>query len=161
MTEQITNQQKKSPRGPAQYRKQKRAARACAVQILYLLDSSGDWQWTAGRARDFWSQLSETRKSLPPEKVRTHAEELVAGVLENSGKIDEALEQAAQNWKVQRMPVTDRNIARLGIYEIKFSPKVPAAAAINEAVELAKEFGDIDSSKFINAILDRVRKNDE
>jgi N utilization substance protein B len=79
---------------------------------------------------------------------------LIFGVQRNRGELDAMLAQTAQNWSLDRMAATDRNVLRLGAYEILYSD-TPQRAAINEAVELAKRFGSAQSAAFVNGILDR------
>ena len=92
-------------------------------------------------------------------KDRSYAEGLVMGTLENQQAIDEILEQHARDWSIDRMAAVDRNIARMAVFELKFQEeKVDTAVIINEAVNLAKQFGTDDSSRFINGILSSVEK---
>jgi transcription antitermination protein NusB len=79
---------------------------------------------------------------------------LILGVRRNQGELDEQLAQTADNWSVARMAATDRNVLRLGAYEILYTD-TPDRAAINEAVELAKRFGTAQSAHFVNGILDK------
>ena len=79
---------------------------------------------------------------------------LVAGVRRNRQELDTLLAQRAQNWSLQRMAVTDRNVLRLGAFEILFT-ETPDRVAINEAVDLARRFGSQQSAQFVNGILDR------
>ena len=83
------------------------------------------------------------------------AQELLAGVRRNRRELDQLLEQKAENWSLDRMAVTDRNVLRLGAYEILYH-ETPGRVAINEALELAKHFGSQQSSHFVNGILDRL-----
>jgi N utilization substance protein B len=80
---------------------------------------------------------------------------LIQGVRRNQGELDALLAQSADNWSIDRMAATDRNVLRLGAYEIMYA-ETPDRAAINEAVELAKRFGSANSAPFVNGILDRV-----
>jgi len=82
--------------------------------------------------------------------------ETLAGVWKHREEIDELIRGAAENWRLERMTIVDRNILRLGAYEILHSPDVPYVVAINEAVELGKKFGSGDSGSFLNGILDRI-----
>lgn len=82
--------------------------------------------------------------------------ETLAGVWENREEIDGLIRGAAENWRLERMTFVDRNLLRLGTYEILRSPDVPYAVAINEAVELGKKFGSGESGAFLNGILDRI-----
>ncbi|MEW6724392.1 MAG: transcription antitermination factor NusB [Bacillota bacterium] len=83
------------------------------------------------------------------------------GVLENQSAIDMLIASLSNRWSLDRMPAVDRNVLRLGIYEIRYSDEVPVAVAINEAVELAKAYGTADSGRFVNGILGRVARMDE
>jgi N utilization substance protein B len=94
------------------------------------------------------------RNRLRADELVEFARSLVAGVRRNRGEVDELLSRTADNWSLKRMAVTDRNILRLGAYEILYSD-TPGRVAINEAVELAKRFGAAQSAQFVNGILDR------
>jgi len=84
------------------------------------------------------------------------AKNLVEGVAKSAEDIDKHIEQASLNWRLSRMPVVDRNILRLATFELLFSKDVPTSVSINEAVELAKRFGEKESGAFVNGILDRI-----
>ena len=90
------------------------------------------------------------------QETRAYAMKLVAGVLEHRDEFDEIFERVAEHWTVERMPVVDRNILRIGAYEMLYGENVPLRVVINEAVEMAKRFGGAESRRFVNAILDRV-----
>jgi N utilization substance protein B len=94
------------------------------------------------------------RNRLRADELVEFARSLVAGVRRNRIEVDELLSRTADNWSLKRMAVTDRNILRLGAYEILYSD-TPDRVAINEAVELAKRFGTAQSAQFVNGILDR------
>lgn len=87
------------------------------------------------------------------------AEDMVAGVLLQLKSIDPAIDQASRGWRVNRMARIERNILRIGAFEILFNDDVPDPVAINEAIELCKQYADIKAPSFINGVLDRVRKN--
>ena len=99
------------------------------------------------------------RLNNEPELV-DFAGSLVAGVRKNRHEIDEMLAQRATNWSLKRMAVTDRNVLRLGTFEILFTD-TPDRVAINEAVELARRFGAQQSAQFVNGILDRFLQEAE
>jgi N utilization substance protein B len=92
--------------------------------------------------------------------VKEYAEKLVNGTRQNLEKIDAWIERFTENWDIRRMAYVDRNILRLSTFEMVLSGEVPMKVAINEAVELAKRFGEPDSSKFVNGILDKIAKNE-
>lgn len=94
------------------------------------------------------------RARLKAEELVAFAQSLVAGVRRNRGELDQLLDRTADHWSLGRMAATDRNVLRLGAYEILYSD-TPARVAINEAVELAKRFGSGGSAQFVNGILDR------
>lgn len=92
---------------------------------------------------------------LQDEASREFAKQLVLGVMRNQAELDALLAAKAEHWSVNRMPATDRNLLRLGAFEIRYSD-TPARVAINEALELAKRYGTAQSSQFINGILDKL-----
>jgi len=85
---------------------------------------------------------------------------IAKGLIENLSEIDKIIEKAAPQWPLNQIPITDRNILRIGLYELLFANKeeVPPKVAINEAIELAKSYGGENSSKFINGVLGTVYK---
>lgn len=122
-------------------------ARERALQILFQYDIHGK----PGLWLDvFW------KENEAPAEARAFAERLVAGVLEQKPELDALITQYATNWKISRMPIVDRNILRAGVYELLWMDDVPAKVTMNEAVELAKSFGDDEASKFVNGVLDKV-----
>ena len=93
-----------------------------------------------------------------PEKTFDEfTKRLVEGVIENSTKIAEILAKTSSHWKPERMAAIDRNVLRLGVYELCFCEDIPATVTINEMIEIAKEFSSDKSASFINGILDKVR----
>ena len=119
---------------------------------------------------DFWKDKSDLALNDPEKdaieaekrdpEVKGYAEKMVQGVLKELSKIDPMVEHYAENWSMERMAYVDRNIMRLAAYEILFCDDIPVKVAINEAVELAKRYGEADSSKFVNGILDRIAKTE-
>jgi N utilization substance protein B len=84
---------------------------------------------------------------------------LYDGTVEHREEIDKRLTQAAENWRLARMPAVDRNVLRLGAFELLFAADTPAAVAFDEAIELAKRFGSKDSPSFVNGVLDKLRRD--
>jgi N utilization substance protein B len=125
-----------------------RRARAIALQALYEVDSVG---------HDITGTLARllVNGELPEENA-TFVRELVSGVLQNREEIDQNINNFAPAWPVAQIPVIDRNILRLAIFEILLDNKVPVKVAINEAVELAKTFGSDSSARFVNGVLGSV-----
>jgi len=131
-------------------------ARECALQILYQVDIRH--VALDDVLRDFWETRTENDENEP--EIRTYTERLVRGVDEKLETIDELIERYAENWEIKRMAYVDRNILRLASYEMLHLDEIPVKVAINEAVELAKRYGEPDSSKFVNGILDRIAKTE-
>ncbi len=130
-------------------------ARECALQLLYQKElhpgQSDEW------LLEFWSQLKEERgKDAVLPEIRDYAELLVFGVADKQKEIDALIESTAEHWAIDRMALVDRNVLRIGTYEIAFNDDIPDKVAINEAIELAKKFGDAESSRFVNGVLDKV-----
>ena len=86
-----------------------------------------------------------------------YARTLVEGSLAHQESIDRLVANQADNWRLERMPVVDRNVLRLAVYEMRYQPDVPAVVVIDEAIELAKKFGSEQSGRFVNGILDALR----
>lgn len=91
-----------------------------------------------------------------PDKSREFLEQLVKGTLKHLKEIDQLIMRHSREWTLERMANTDRNILRMAIFEIKYIEDVPTGATINEAVELAKRYGDENSGKFVNGILGQI-----
>ncbi len=123
--------------------------REIALQVLYQLEQNPDLPPTEVR------QFMERR--LQHEELRSYADDLVAGVRKRQSEIDLALGSVAENWSVDRMATIDRNILRLGAFEMLYSTEVPIKVVINEALELAKRYSTAQSSRFVNGILDRLQ----
>ena len=130
----------------------RRMARECALQSLYYADSTKDAPETdiTRYAYDFKKELGEC---FP------FCEELVTGTTAHLKEIDKIVSTYAKNWTISRMSAVDRSILRMATYEMVFSPeKTPVPAIIDEAIELAKKYSTENSSKFINGLLDQLKK---
>ena len=128
----------------------RRKARELALQMLYENDVAG----TA--PAEMFGRSEELRKA--PQGLREFTERLVSGTLENREKLDEIISRQADHWRLVRMPVVDRNILRLALFELLHEPTTPRPVIIDEALEIAKRFSTPRSSQFINGILDGVLK---
>ena len=126
----------------------RRRARALALQALYEIDS-------AGRNSEEVITRLLADKRLSEDNI-TFIRELVEGIIQNKSELDENIKRFAPAWPVQQIPLVDRNILRLAIFELLFDNKVPGKVAINEAVELAKSFGSDNSARFVNGVLSSV-----
>jgi transcription antitermination protein NusB len=122
-------------------------AREVAFQVLYQDDLNPRNNPAEG------DQFINNR--LRGDALRSFARDLVAGVRRQRQELDAAVEQVAANWSLKRMAATDRNVLRLGAYELLHTD-TPPRVAIDEAVELAKRFGSAQSSQFVNGILDKI-----
>jgi len=126
----------------------RRKARAVVLQVLYEFDSAG---------HDVETVLTHllAESGLAGEDA-AFARGLVGGVIQNKEEIDKHISKFAPAWPLEQIPVVDRNILRLAIFEILLDNNVPVKVAINEAVELAKKFGSDSSSRFVNGVLGSV-----
>lgn len=131
----------------------RRLARECALEVLYRLDLVGD---------EPEHTIAEIllRKN-PSEEAETYLRRLVDSVLGNQQEIDAALRRHLSRWRLERLTVLDRAILRLAAAEILFFDDVPPKVSINEAVEVAKKYGDDDAGKFVNGVLDSIFQETE
>ena len=123
-------------------------ARKTALDLLYEADIR------KSSALTLLSQRQEQVEYL----IRDFTKELISGVEEHRRKIDELIVTYSQGWDMDRMPVIDRNILRLSIFELLWSKEVPPAVAIDEALELAQTLSTDESSKYINGVLSKVNE---
>lgn len=101
---------------------------------------------------------TNAREARMRAKARMFAEELARGVIAHHGDIDPLISKHAENWEITRMGTVDRNAMRIAVYEMLYRDDIPPVVSINEAVDLAKAYSSIESGKFVNGILDRIRK---
>ncbi|MEM6909943.1 MAG: transcription antitermination factor NusB [Verrucomicrobiota bacterium] len=138
----------------------RRDGREAALQFLVSRDiatANGRYPDRAAPPEEALPQFWELRtgKGL----TRTLAEELIAGVLQHQPSLDEKIESSLENYRLERTGVVDRNLIRLGLYELLHrSQEAPPAVVINEAIEIAKRFGAPESPKFVHGLLDRLRR---
>jgi len=126
----------------------RRKARAIALQALYEIDSTGHEIETVVDRLLAAEKLSQEN--------HTFVSELVTGIIQNREKIDQNIQNFAPSWPIEQIAMVDRNILRLAIFEILFDNRVSVKVSINEAVELAKNFGSDNSPKFVNGVLGSV-----
>jgi transcription antitermination protein NusB len=130
-------------------------AREAALQMLY--------QWEVGRVsmfevrQTFWTQHHDGPEPLA-EDQRTFATALADGVAGHVEEIDPLIAEAAEHWRLERMNVMDRLILRLAVYEFLHQPETPPKVIINEALELARSFSGDEAVRFINGLLDGIRR---
>ena len=131
----------------------RRLAREMALQTLFQLDfSSTDWL-------ESLANIINERDVAPTEVSVEYAKSIIAGTCEHKKEIDERISTYAKEWQVERLAAVDRNILRVSIYEMYFSPEpIVPNIVINEAVEIAKTYGSDESPRFINGILGHMAK---
>lgn len=130
----------------------RRRSRQRALQILFLWDTRRQPVQEAIEA--FYGTLVADEH---PDRDE-FADQLVTGTVENVNRIDERIRQHAEHWRMERMPLVDRNILRLAVYEMT-QEKTPAAVVIDEALELARKFSGEESVQFVNGVLDAVHRD--
>ena len=156
----------------------RRNAREAALQILYMIEIGKPKNRTHAIHRYWehdWLVESECHLCLEECSDRNKpksrffspvnrlaesrfAEQLVEGVLDNLAQIDHEIEEHSHNWKLNRMSFIDRNILRVAIFELLSCDEIPPKVSINEAIEIAKIYGDTNSPAFVNGILDQIKK---
>lgn len=130
----------------------RRRTRERALQTLYQLDLNT--RLTVQTALSYFQQHFSLEKEMDP-----FLERLVLGVVENLKAIDETIRKASEHWRADRMAAVDRNLLRLGVFELDYCDDIPATVTINEMIEIAKSFGSESSPAFVNGILDKIRQS--
>jgi len=133
----------------------RRKARECALQMLFQWDLGKDAPESVERL--FWGNT----RWIEEESVRRFANQLFHGTVGASEEIDALIRKHTEHWRMERMAAVDRNILRLGIYELTRQKDTPPVVVINEALEIARKFSGEGSVEFINGLLDSVRKEIE
>src|SRR5215212_5347276 len=129
----------------------RRKARVCALQMLF--------QYDIARPRvdeltlTYWDSFGEDMTDVP----RDFSNNLALGAISHLDEIDILIKKRAENWRIQRMAVVDRNILRLAIYEFLYESETPKTVVINEALEIARRFSTFEATQFINGILDAIK----
>jgi len=127
----------------------RRTSRIHALQILYIADICGMTEQDAAAA------IRQDQRS--DDRVREFCETLTRGTLAHRDAIDMMIMKYAENWELKRMAAVDRNVLRLASFELVYQPETPVSVIIDEAVEIAKEYSTLDSGKFVNGILDKIK----
>lgn len=125
----------------------RRTAREKALQALYQIDLAKI------EVRDAMDSV------LNGEETGQYFETLVKGIVEHCDQLDELIVKNLENWTLERLATIDRNLLRIAVYEMIHSEDVPVSVAMNEVIEIAKKFGDDQSSGFVNAVLSKVKNN--
>lgn len=138
----------------------KRAGRELAMQFLFQCDLAGRDDFAAA-LENFWRQ-AEYSGAFPSgrsfRRARLYAEKIIAGVGEHEAEIDGIIREFSVHWDISRMPVVDRNIIRVAVYELFHCPDIPVLVSINEAIEIARDYSSAKSGSFINGLLNAVKE---
>ena len=129
----------------------RRRGREYALQMLYAMDVN---EYLPEEVFQGFKTIQDLN-----QEAFANAKTLVLGVHQHHEIIDQMIQNFAEHWKIARMVVVDRNLLRLGLYELMHCPDIPYPIIINESLEIAKEFSDPDSTQFLNGILDSARKH--
>ena len=133
------------------------AARSLVMQTLYEQDMRMPGQLDASLKETLELNLKEFSPGLGDDADFARA--LLRGVLEKNADIDAIIARYAPDWPLEQIMIVDRNVLRIGVYELKFDEKIPAKVAINEAIEIAKTFGGHSSGRFVNGVLGAIYKD--
>lgn len=129
-------------------------ARTVVMQTLY------EWDFNNRREEELQRLLERNQKEFAPGlEDNDFSRQLMAGVVKNIQEIDGYIKKYAPEWPLEQITIVDRNILRIGIYELKFDASIPPRVAINEAIEVAKSFGGESSGKFVNGVLGAIYKD--
>lgn len=131
----------------------RRRAREWAVQFLFQTELN------PGELDSALSAFWEDEEKKPIERDRDYVEQAVRGVIENRARIDRTIGDYIENWDVDRLGVLDRTVLRIAVYEMLFCDDIPPVVSIHEAVEIAKAYSNPGSGRFVNGVLDRIRKD--
>jgi N utilization substance protein B len=147
--------------------KERRLARRIALDVLYdseirdrLPTESLEERRRAGWSLPEGDGGEEEALVEPAPETTEYAAKLVEGIQERAADIDSLIVEYVDRWAIQRMPVIDRNLIRIGVFELLWEKDIPVAVVINEAVELAKSLSTDDSGRFINGVLGRVAREE-
>ncbi|MBN2802858.1 MAG: transcription antitermination factor NusB [Deltaproteobacteria bacterium] len=128
----------------------RRRAREVVLQMLFQLEASGNSPQQV--ISSFKSSFGDSE--LPDD----YSNKFFNSIAGDIPSLDDTIKKASDNWRLERMSRVDRNIMRMGVFELIFEPETPIKIVINEAVELAKKFGTEESASFVNGVLDRIAK---
>lgn len=131
----------------------RRKARVCALQMLFQYDIARPR--LDELASTYWEAFGEDMSDVP----RDFSNNLAMGAIAHLDEIDELIIKRAENWRIKRMAVVDRNILRLAIYEFLYETDTPKTVIINEALEIARRFSTFEATQFINGILDAIKRD--
>lgn len=153
----------------SEVRRIRREARECALQFLFGLEFTKDEEWpdqleAFWAARPAWAEMWQDDVDsdwavLPQRRgVRRYADRLVKGIFENLEPLDAEITEALENWTPERVGRIEWSILRIALYEMRHLNDIPDAVAIDEAIEIAKLYGTEETPRFVNGVLDRLRR---
>jgi len=132
----------------------RRRSRELALIFLYQTEIRGESKSDIDTLlNSFWQE-----QNIQDEEIMEFAGTLASGTLKNLALIDEKISASAINWSIRRMPLLDKNILRLAVFELLFIESMPVLVSINEAIELAKKYGADDSPRFVNGVLHKIKE---
>lgn len=131
----------------------RRKARICALQMLFQFDIARPR--VEELADRYWEAFGDDMGNV----ARDFSTNLALGAISHLDEIDDLIKRRAENWRIQRMAVVDRNILRLAIYEFLYEGETPKTVVINEALEIARRFSTFEATQFINGILDAIKRD--
>ena len=129
----------------------RRQTREWIIQFLFQLDFNPEPVDSA--LQDFWQEKD------PSESEKIYAEEIIKGVHQRTEELDDRLSQYAKRWDSERMVAVDRTVMRIALFEMLYREDIPPVVSINEAVHFAKDFSSFQSGRFVNGVLDRIRRD--
>lgn len=128
-------------------------ARTVAMQTLF------EWDFNGRQDKELASHLQRNVDALSPSfEDAPFAKGIVDGVIEHIDEIDGLITKYATDWPLDQITIVDRNVLRIGVYELKYNDEIPSKVAINEAIEIAKKFGGESSGRFVNGVLGAIFK---
>jgi N utilization substance protein B len=129
----------------------RRKGREAALRILYFMDVSGV---SASQAiKHYWGHLVDSPEA---SEEQDFADQIVRTYAENQAEVDGFIRSFSHHWRLERMPIVDRNVLRVAIVELQTMSEIPKRVTLNEAVELSKRYGSEGSGSFVNGVLDRI-----
>jgi transcription antitermination protein NusB len=131
----------------------RRKARVCALQMLFQFDVARP------RVDELTGSYWEAFGDEMGDVAQDFSNRLALGAISHLDDIDELIKKRAENWRISRMAVVDRNILRLAIYEFMYETETPKTVVINEALEIARRFSTFEATQFINGILDAIKRD--
>ena len=127
--------------------------RTVAMQTLY------EWDFNGRHSEKIDEYIKHNMAEFAPgEEDSSYVDKTVKGIIKNLAEIDKLIEKTAPEWPIAQITIVDRNILRMGIYEMKYAKEIPPKVAINEAIEIAKTFGGRSSGRFVNGVLGTIYK---